>query len=154
MPAPQTAAAPSAPAPKPSLAVQRRVNAPPAKVYAAWTDPQQLVRWFGPPGAQSKKAEIDARVGGRYRISFVAPDGESYGVGGVYREVVPNAKLVFTWAWQSTPERESLVTVTFRAEGAATLVSVTHEQFFDDQARDRHRQGWDAALDKIAQMFA
>ena len=57
------------------------------------------------------RAEADARVGGRYRIVMRTSDGEEHDVSGVYREVVPNEKLVFTWAWRSTPERESLVTV-------------------------------------------
>ena len=73
---------------------------------------------------------------------------------GVYREVVPNEKLVFTWAWKSTPERESLVTVTFKPDGAGTLLTLLHEQFFDADARDRHQQGWAGAIDKLEKLFA
>ncbi|HSP51138.1 MAG TPA: SRPBCC domain-containing protein [Pseudolabrys sp.] len=47
--------------------------------------------------------------------------------------------MVFSWAWKSTPERETLVTVTFKGEGSGTLLTITHEQFFDEEARDRHR---------------
>lgn len=92
---------------KPSLTLKRRLNAPPAKVYAAWTDPQQLARWMGPEGVEMLKAETDVRVGGRYRLLMRSPDGEEHDVSGVYREVTPNEKLVFSWAWKSTPERES-----------------------------------------------
>ena len=71
-------------------------------------------------------AETDARVGGRYRIVMRAPDGEEHDVErDVYREVVPNEKLVFTWAWQSTPERESLVTVELKPDGDGTLLTLT-----------------------------
>ena len=75
-------------------------------------------------------------------------------VGGVYREVVPNEKLVFTWAWKSTPERESLVTVLIKPDGDGSLLTLTHEQFFDEDVRDRHQQGWTGALDKMEKLFA
>ncbi|MBZ0147257.1 MAG: SRPBCC domain-containing protein [Pseudorhodoplanes sp.] len=146
------------PAIKPSLTIKRRLNAPPAKVYAAWTDPAQLARWFGPadtvPG--SVKAELDVRVGGRFRASFTGcMDGnnEYHEVGGVYREVVPNQKLVFTWAWHSTPERESLVTITIKPDGAGSLLTLHHEQFFDQAARDGHQRGWGGSLDKLEALF-
>src|SRR3954463_8200753 len=93
---------------KPSLVLKRRINAPPAKVYEAWTDPAKLARWFGPRRVESVQAETDVRVGGRYRMVAQGADGEVHEVGGTYREVIANEKLVFTWAWRSTPERESL----------------------------------------------
>ena len=139
----------SAVATKPSLTLKRRLNAPPAKVYAAWTDPQKIGRWMGPEGIETLSAEADVRVGGRYRFIMRSPDGEKHDVSGVYREVVPNEKLVFTWAWRSTPERESLVTVALEPDGDGTLLTLTHEQFFDEAARDRHRSGWSGALDKL-----
>ena len=138
---------------KPSLTIKRRLNAPPAKVYAAWTDPQMIARWFGPAGVESVEAKTDLRVGGRYHITMHVP-GDRHDVMGVYREMVPNEKLVFTWAWKSTPERESLVTVTLKRDGAGTLLTLLHEQFFDADARDRHQQGWGGAIDKLEKLFA
>jgi len=138
---------------KPSLTIKRRLNAPPAKVYAAWTDPQMIARWFGPAGVESVEAKTDLRVGGRYHITMHVP-GDRHDVMGVYREMVPNEKLVFTWAWKSTPERESLVTVTFKPDGDGTLMTLLHEQFFDTDARDRHNQGWEAALNKLEAILA
>ena len=137
---------------KPSLTIKRRLNAPPAKVYAAWTDPQMIARWFGPAGVESVEAKTDLRIGGRYHIIMHVP-GDRHDVMGVYREVMPNEKLVFTWAWKSTPERESLVTLTFRPDGAGTLLTLLHEQFFDADARDRHQQGWAGAIDKLEKLF-
>jgi uncharacterized protein YndB with AHSA1/START domain len=137
---------------KPSLTLKRRLNAPPEKVYAAWTKPEQVARWFKPGNVESVSAEADLRVGGRYRIIGRTPD-DVHDVSGVYREVVPNEKLVFTWAWKSTPERESLVTITLKADGDGTILTLTHEQFFDEAARDRHRGGWSSALDKLEQLF-
>jgi len=139
---------------KPSLTLKRRFNAPPAKVFAAWTDPEKMKRWMGPEGVQGISCEIDPRTGGRYRLVMRAPNGEEHDVSGVYREVTPNEKLVFTWAWKSTPERESLVTVLFKPDGAGTLMTLMHEQFFDETARDHHQQGWTGSLDKLEKFVA
>jgi uncharacterized protein YndB with AHSA1/START domain len=139
---------------KPSLTIKRRFNASPAKVFSAWTDPEKVKRWMGPGETVTVRAENDARVGGRYRVVMRAPNGDEHDVGGVYREVVPNEKLVFSWAWKSTPERESLVTITFKSDGAGTLMTLTHEQFFDEEARDRHQFGWDGAMLKLEKYLA
>jgi uncharacterized protein YndB with AHSA1/START domain len=78
-----------------------------------------------------------------------SPDGQEHGVSGTYREVVPNERLVFTWAWFSTPERESLVTVSIQGDGGGSLLTLTHEHFFDETARDHHQHGWVGSLDKL-----
>jgi uncharacterized protein YndB with AHSA1/START domain len=141
---------------KPSLTLTRRLNAAPEKIYAAWTDPQKLAQWFGPSLAEpgSVRAELDVRVGGHYRISFTGEGGEYHQVGGVYREVIANQRLVFSWAWHSTPERESLVTVSLKAQGEGTLLTFHQEQFFDQAARDGHERGWTEFFVKLERFFA
>ena len=134
---------------KPSLTIKRRFNASPQKVFSAWTDPEKVKRWMGPREVKMLRAEGDARVGGRFRWVMQAPDGEEHDVSGIYREVVPNEKLVFTWAWKTTPERESLVTLTFKRDGDGTLFTLNHEQFFDEDARNRHEHGWTGAMEKL-----
>jgi len=138
---------------KPSLTLKRRINAAPSKVYAAWTEPEKLAAWFGPSKVRegSLQAETDLRVGGSYRISFNATDGEYFQVGGVYREIVPNELLVMSWAWHSTPERESQLTISLKPDGAGTLLTLHHEQFFDQAARDGHEKGWAELLGKLEQ---
>jgi uncharacterized protein YndB with AHSA1/START domain len=90
------------------------------------------------------------RVGGRFRIVFGGPQGNAHEVQGVYKEVVPNRKLVFTWTWpNSTPERESLVTIVFKASGAGTRLEFKHEQLFDEAVRDGHKRGWTESLAKL-----
>jgi uncharacterized protein YndB with AHSA1/START domain len=137
---------------KPSVTLQRRYDAPPAKVYAAWTHAEMIVGWFGPSDAEqgSVKAEMDVRPSGRFTISFTHGSGEHSRVSGIYKEVVPNEKLVFSWAWHTTPERESQVTVITKAEGKGTLLTLKHEQFFDEAARDGHKRGWTGTLEKLA----
>ena len=141
---------------RPSLTLKRRLNAPPAKVYAAWTDPEKIARWFGPAQvvAGSVRADIDARIGGRYRVSFKMQDGEHNEVAGIYREMVPNQRLTFSWAWHSTPERESQVTVSLKPDGDGTLLTLHHEQLFDQAARDGHESGWVGTLDKLEKYIA
>ncbi len=134
---------------KPSLTLKRHFKAPPAKVFAAWTDPEKIKRWMGPGEIVTQRAEADPRVGGRYRIEMRKPNGELHDVGGSYREVIENKKLVFTWAWKSTPERESVVTVLLNADGDGTLLTLTHEQLFDEETRDGHEHGWIGAFDKL-----
>jgi uncharacterized protein YndB with AHSA1/START domain len=139
---------------KPSLTLKRRLNAAPEKVYAAWTEPEKIVKWFGPDAGPVKHAEADVRVGGRYAVNFFTENGEEHYVSGVYQEVVPNQKLVFTWAWRSTPERESLVTVLIRPEGDGSVLTLIHENFFDEAARDGHEKGWSGCLDKFVRYLA
>lgn len=139
----------------PSLTLTRRIAAPPARVFAAWTEPRLIARWWQPKDLleDGLQAEVDLRVGGRYRIVMHATDGETLDVGGEYREIEPGRRLVFTWAWHSTPERVSLVEVRLDADGAGTLLTLTHERFFDAQARDRHVDGWTTTLARLAVLF-
>jgi uncharacterized protein YndB with AHSA1/START domain len=144
------------PATRPSLTLKRRLNAPPAKVYAAWIDPQKMMHWFGPSQtvSGSVRAELEVRVGGRFRLSFTTDDGEYHEVGGIYREVVPDVRLVFSWAWHSTPERESQVTVSLRPDGDGTWLTLQHEQLFDQAASDGHARGWSGSLDRLESYIA
>jgi uncharacterized protein YndB with AHSA1/START domain len=135
---------------KTSLQIRRVYKAPVAAVYAAWTQPEEMKHWMGPSDAFGEaEVTMDVRVGGRYRIVMHSPDGETHRVGGVYREVVPNSKLVYTWAWESTPERESLVTLEFVPSSAGTELVLTHQRFADLQARDKHNEGWIGCLNRL-----
>lgn len=135
---------------KPRLAIRRNLPAPPDRCFRSWTDAEALKRWFGPGANEVVLAETDARVGGRYRVVMRSPDDEEHEVSGEFREVVANRKLVFTWAWRSTPERQSLVTIEFAPAGDATTLTLTHEEFADEAARDRHHRGWTGSLDRLA----
>lgn len=113
-----------------------------------------MTRWWGvTPHPNKPIAETDLRVGGRFKVQFWGQGGEHHSVSGIYREIVPNRRLVFSWAWQSTPERESQVTVDLNPVDDGTMLTLTHEQFFSEQARDDHRNGWSGALDNLEKLF-
>ena len=135
---------------RPSLTLKRRIRATPERVFAAWTDPAQIALWFGPEGAVVRHAEADPRPGGSYHMIFGMPDGEEHDVSGTYEQVVPGAKLVFTWMWRTLPDRVSLVTIDISPDGDGSLLTLTHERFFDARARDNHREGWSSCLERLA----
>jgi uncharacterized protein YndB with AHSA1/START domain len=140
---------------KPSLTLTRSYPVAPEKVWRAWTDPQAVAKWWGPgPGEPVSLAELDVRVGGRFRIVFGGPDGKLHECAGSYKEVMPYRKLVFTWSWpNTTPERVSVVTIEFRGSEKATELVFRHEELFDEKVRDDHKLGWSASLDKLAEFL-
>ena len=139
---------------KPSLRITRRYPASREKVWRAWTDPQALSRWFGPGEPDSVTlAQMDVREGGRYQIRFRTQDGEEHAVSGVYQEVVEHERLSFSWAWQSTPERVSRVTVWLKDVEGGTELEFVHDRFFDQAARDNHERGWTGTFAKLDRML-
>ena len=131
-----------------SVTMVRNIKATPAKVYAALTDPALMLRWWGPDAGPTLRAEADVRPGGRFSIVFRLMNGSEHNPTGVYREVVPGQKLVFTWEWPGMPERESLVTFLLKPVGSGTELTLTHEQLPDD-ARESHMQGWNGWFDQL-----
>lgn len=81
---------------------------------------------------------------------FGGPEGKAHECAGVYKEVVPNRKLEFTWTWpNSTPERESLVTILFNKVAGGTDLVFRHERLFDEAVRDNHKRGWTESFAKL-----
>jgi uncharacterized protein YndB with AHSA1/START domain len=135
---------------KAELHLSRHYPVAAEKVWRAWTDPQALSQWFGPGDVGSVlAAAIDLRSGGAWRIRFRTQDGEVHEVGGIYQEVEPLRRLVFSWAWHSTPERVSLVTLSLRGVDGGTELDLRHTRFFDEAAATNHRRGWAATLEKL-----
>jgi uncharacterized protein YndB with AHSA1/START domain len=132
-----------------TLVVRRRIQAAPDKLFAAWTQPDLLVRWWGPQGAACPAAEIDLRVGGSYRIANQFPDGTVVWIAGVFEVIEPPHQLAYTWKLEHQNGPVERVTVRFEAHGAATEVIVTHERIPDEAARTSHERGWNGCLDSL-----
>jgi uncharacterized protein YndB with AHSA1/START domain len=133
----------------PSVTIVRRIKAPPAKVYAAITQPKLMMQWWGPDAGPTLSAEADVRPGGRFSIVFRLLNGDEHNPTGVYQVVIPEKKLVFTWEWAGSPERESLVTFLLAPIQGGTELTLIHEQLPDEAARESHRRGWSGLLDKL-----
>jgi uncharacterized protein YndB with AHSA1/START domain len=137
---------------RPALRLSRVIAVPRERVFAAWTTPDAIRAWFGPTNCQVLDIQVDLRVDGEYCFSLSTEQLGEIKVRGSYREVVPPAKLVYTWHWEGHPELAvgtSLVTVEFISAGTSTEIQLTHEQLPSIQSRDDHAQGWHGALDKL-----
>jgi uncharacterized protein YndB with AHSA1/START domain len=139
---------------RPSLMLKRRFNASPEQVYAAWTDPEKVSQWFGCSDATVIDAFFDVRVGGSYMIAIRKENGEEHRVGGIYRDVIPNRKLVFTWVPEGGLRAESLLTLIITPADSGSYLTLVHEQFVDAEERDRHEHGWTGCLAKLEAYLA
>ncbi|TWP54362.1 SRPBCC domain-containing protein [Lentzea tibetensis] len=132
-----------------SLEVRRSLPHPADRVWRAFTDPAALAAWFWPQRFDPV-VSVDLRVGGSYRIDG---PGAGMAVSGVYREVTPPSRLVFTWQWDNETET-TLVTVTIVPSATGTELMIRHERFEDDVVRDAHEQGWSDCLDRLPEWLA
>lgn len=138
------------PTPGLTLELERTYAASPERVFRAWTDPRQMAAWFAPDPGMEVKAEVELKVPGRYRIAM----GE-YVVGGVYREIAPPSKLVFTWSWEgSGDDADMLVTVELEARGQGTHLVLRHERLANTESRASHADGWEKILPRLAAHLA
>ena len=136
-----------------TLHLQRTFAAPRERVFRAWTDPEELKRWWCPEGWTSAGVEIDLRTGGEYRIGMKKlAGGDLLYITGKYLEVRPPQKLVYTWNWQGAfpGMPETRVTVEFVDVGGATEVFLTHENFPNAEIMAEHNKGWTGVLDRLA----
>jgi uncharacterized protein YndB with AHSA1/START domain len=133
-----------------SLRVARTFPAPPDRIFKAWTRAEELKRWSCPPDATVALAEVDLRVGGRFRIHMVGGTGIEHRVVGEYREIDPPHRLVYTWQWETDAHpTETLVTVEFLQRPGGTEVVLTHERFPTTESRDQHQHGWGGCLEHL-----
>ena len=133
-----------------TLVVRRHIQAPPEKLFAAWTEPAQLLRWWGPEGVVCAHAEVDLRPGGRYRIANRMPDGSILWIHGVFEAIEAPVRLIYSWQIDGRAGRPERVTVEFLRQAEATEVVVTHERIADAAARAGHESGWRGCLDGLA----
>jgi uncharacterized protein YndB with AHSA1/START domain len=131
------------------LIVRRSIRASPERIFDAWTQPQHLKHWWGPQSVQCVDAEVDLRVGGRYRIANQFPDGKILWISGEFEVVERPQRLVYTWQVGEPQTAAERVTVTFEVHGDITEVIVAHERIPTDAMRDMHQQGWVGCLDGL-----
>jgi uncharacterized protein YndB with AHSA1/START domain len=139
------------------LVITRVFDAPRELVWRMWTDPDHARHWWGPTHHPGVELSMDVRPGGRWRhcLRSVAT-GEDLWQYGVFREVDPPARLVFTFVWEQEGERgrENLVTVTFTEKDGKTHMTFRHAPFFSDGERDGHGEGWTSTFDRLDALLA
>jgi uncharacterized protein YndB with AHSA1/START domain len=130
--------------------------APPPVVFAAFTDPDELARWWGPEGFTVPTLEFQPRVGQGYRIEMKPPEGEPFHLAGEFREVDPPARLAFTFLWDppDPDDVETLVTLSFHERAGSTAVSLSQGPFKTEARRTLHRDGWTESFDKIERLLS
>ena len=108
------------------------------------------------PEGMAVEAEVDLRVGGRYRIRMKSPDGETFNAVGEYLEIDRPNRLVYTWGWEETGNNdyETRVTVEFFGRNGATEVVLTHEFFPEADLAAKHNEGWMNCLNRLEGLFA
>lgn len=139
------------------LLIERVFNAPRELVFRAWTDPDHVAKWFGPRDYPATQVSVDVRPGGSWRGCLRSPEtGAELWVGGVYREIVPPGRLVFTFAWEEEGERglETLVTISLTERDGKTHMALRQVPFQSVSERDGHRGGWTSTFDRLDDLLA
>lgn len=126
--------------------LEQTYAAPAERVYAYFTDPGLLVRWFCPNPDLPTTAELDVRPGGGWRVEM-----GDWVVGGSYVEVEPPSRLVFTFDWEDDDEAATTVTVQITPEGDATRLVLEHEEYANDSA---HEEGWLLTLARLDRLLS
>lgn len=138
------------------LEIERVLPQPRPAVFAAFSDPNELVKWWGPSGFTVPSLQFEARVGERYRIEMQPPDGDAFHLDGEFREVDPPARLAYTFVWEppDPDDVETLVQLSFGDLGESTEVSLTQGPFKTEARRSLHRDGWTDSFDKLERLVS
>jgi uncharacterized protein YndB with AHSA1/START domain len=150
------------------VVITRTLDAPRELVWKAWTEPERIMRWWGPKGFTSPACEIDLRVGGKYLSCMRSPDGKDYWSRGVFREIKRHERLVMTDSFADAEGNtvpasyygmsgdwplEMLITLTLEEQEGKTKLTISHSgtEGVSDEDRKNMQQGWDESLDKLAE---
>lgn len=137
-----------------SITLVRRIAARPSIVFEAMTTAEGVGAWFGPDDLPVVRAEMDARVGGTYRVHFRTLDGRDHEACGEFLELVPPRRIVMSWNWASGGEPEELgrtsrIEIDLAPIADGTELTFTHAGLWDEASEKSHAWGWARALDKL-----
>ena len=137
-----------------SLTLVRRIAARPSIVFEAMTTAEGVAAWFGPDDVPVVHAEMDARIGGAYRVHFRTLDGQDHEACGEFLELDPPRRIVMSWRWAfgGVPEergRTSRIEIDLSPIENGTQLTFTHAGLWDEPSETSHTHGWSGALDKL-----
>jgi uncharacterized protein YndB with AHSA1/START domain len=138
------------------LELERVLPTAPPAVFAALSDPDELVKWWGPEGFSTPSLRFQARVGESYRIKMQPPDGDPFFLTGEFREVDPPVRLAYTFVWEDPDpdDVETLVALSLRDLGDSTEVALTQGPFKTEARRALHRDGWTDCFDRLDRLIS
>jgi len=138
------------------LVLERVFAAPAPVVIAAFTDANELAKWWGPEGFAVPSLDFPARAGERYRVEMKPPEGDAFRLTGEFREVDPPERLAFTFNWEppDPDDVETLVTLSFRDRDGSTAVALEQGAFKTEARRELHRDGWGESFDRLERLLA
>jgi uncharacterized protein YndB with AHSA1/START domain len=139
-----------------TLEIKRLLPAAPSVAFAAFSEPDELAKWWGPQGFTIPSMEFDPRVGATYRIEMQPPEGDSFYLVGEFRDVDPPARLAFTFEWEDPDpdDVDTLVELSFRDLGGSTALALTQGPFKTEARRSLHRDGWSDSFDKLERLMS
>jgi uncharacterized protein YndB with AHSA1/START domain len=131
------------------LSIKQTFNAPIARLFDCFTQPELLSQWHAPSDTMTTTAEVSLKVGGNYRIAMTDSDGKVHTAIGVFQEIDEPGKLVYSWRWEGGDGPDTLITVLFKEVGAKTEVELTHTGFTVDEEAQHHSQGWQGIFGQL-----
>ena len=125
-------------------------------IWAAWTEKDQIEKWFGCGATASVEATIDLKVGGEFFFKMGHEDGSSFAAGGSYTEITPKTRLAYTWNWKGDPQMEfgeTDVLLEFKELDGAIELTLTHSGFPSPELTSMHEGGWQGSFEKLATLL-
>jgi glutathione S-transferase len=137
--------------PTDNLVIKRHFNAPPERVFAAFTEKSLMQAWYGPENMTVPHCDVDARVGGKYRVEMHSPSGLVHVVTGEFKEIRPPERLVYTWGWLNGAGRgpETVVTLSFAPRDGGTDLTLEQSGFLTEESRQQHNRGWLSSFEAL-----
>lgn len=129
-----------------TLCVRRFIPASPARIFRAWTNPDEMKKWWGPAGVHCAEVEIDLTVNGRYRIANELPDRSVLWISGTFELIEPPHRLIYSWTIENKSPETERVEVNFEQRDLGTEVTITHQRIASKALREQHQQGWEGCL--------
>ena len=134
------------------VVVTRVIAAPREEVFAAWLDPESVAQWMQPGDVTHASVEIDARVGGKFRIVMQHGRGDAEHWG-EYLDIDPPSRLSFTWISANTNREATIVTIELRDAAGGTELTLTHRRLPPDKVAE-HQKGWNDIVRKLGELLA
>jgi uncharacterized protein YndB with AHSA1/START domain len=134
------------------LVITRLFEAPRSVVFKAWTQPEHMMRWWGPKSYTTPSCEMDVRPGGALRLCMRSSEGKDLWVGGVFREVVEPERLVFTATDEEDPGAETVISVTLEDRQGKTLLTM-HQTFARRETARGAKEGWTSSLERLTELL-